>query len=574
MKRLMLGNEAIARGAWEAGVRVVSSYPGTPSTEITEAMAQYKQDIYAEWATNEKVAMEVAYGAAIAGARAMTCMKHVGLNVASDPFFTASYTGVRAGLVVVVADDPSMFSSQNEQDSRYYGRSAHVPILEPSDAQECLDFMKLAFSLSEAYDTPVMVRLTTRVAHARTVVSVAERVEKEVPAFESDPAKYVMVPGNARRRHPIVEAREKRMAADASQMEINRMETRGELLGVVCSGVSYTYVREAAPEASILKLGMVYPLPEELIQRFAKSVQKLMVIEELEPFLEDAIKVMGIEVSGKAQTGLQGELSVSKVRQVLTGQAEVLPTFDPVVARPPALCPGCPHRAVFHVLKKLKLAVFGDIGCYTLGATPPLSSIDTTLCMGASIGMAFGAEKACGKSFSRKAVAVIGDSTFLHSGITPLIDAVYNGGTITVLILDNRTTGMTGHQENPATGKDLYGDPAPMIDLEALCLGCGVKNVRTVDPLKPKELEIAVREETEKEAVSVLVVQSPCVLLCKEHPEPLQVDHCHQCGVCLRAGCPAMRNAENGAFIDASICAGCKLCKNICPFGCIQGGDA
>ena len=649
-KELLLGNEAIARGAWEAGVSVVSSYPGTPSTEITEAIAQYKNEIRAEWATNEKVAMEVAYGAAAAGARAMTCMKHVGLNVAADPFFTAAYTGIQAGLAVVVADDPSMFSSQNEQDSRYYGRSAHIPILEPADAQECLHFIKLAFSLSEEYDTPVMVRLTTRVSHARSLVTLSERMEKELLPYISDPAKYVMTPANARKRHPIVEKREKRMADDASQMEINRVEMRDGRLGVICSGICYQYVREAAPEASILKLGLTYPLPEALIQDFAKKVQKLVVIEELEPFLEDAIKAMGIAVSGKEKTGLQGELGISKVRKALFDQAEKTPgdfgqpaktpegfsqpmelpanfsppadlpnAIAPAVPRPPALCPGCPHRAVFHALKKLKLTVFGDIGCYTLGGSPPLSAIDTTLCMGASVGMAFGAEKARGKQFSRRALAVIGDSTFLHSGITPLIDAVYNHGTITVLILDNRTTGMTGHQENPATGKDLYGDPAPMTDLHALCLGCGAGSVRTVDPMRKTELENALREELEKETVSVIIAKSPCVLLSKDRLEPYQVENCRACGMCLRIGCPAISNAEgrkdvsidNGGIVDASAhggndiskainasiggdknasiaidastgddkspatidpsaCAGCGLCAGICPFGCIQ----
>ena len=676
-KQLLLGNEAIARGAWEAGALVVSSYPGTPSTEITEAVARYKNEIHAEWATNEKVAMEVAYGAAVAGARAMTCMKHVGLNVAADPFFTAAYTGIRAGLVVVVADDPSMFSSQNEQDSRYYGRSAHIPILEPADAQECLDFVKIAFSLSEAYDTPVMVRLTTRVSHARSLVTLSERVEKELLPFISDSAKYVMTPANARRRHPVVEKREKQMAADASRMSVNRAEMRDAALGVICSGVCYQYVREAAPEASVLKLGMVYPLPGALIQEFAKKVRKLVVIEELEPFLEDAIKAMGVAVSGKKKTGLQGELGIAKVRKALfdghlmessaTGerstdkpsevpagssqpvkataaretrtsepvetpaglsrQVETPNASVPVIPRPPALCPGCPHRAVFQALKKLKLTVFGDIGCYTLGGSPPLSSIDTTLCMGASVGMAFGAEKTRGKAFSRKAVAVIGDSTFLHSGITPLIDAVYNHGTITVLILDNRTTGMTGHQENPSTGNDIYGDPAPMIDLAALCLGCGAGSVCTVDPLKAKELEDVIREELEKETVSVIIAKSPCVLLSKDRKEPYHVKDCRACGVCLRIGCPAISSVDdsdasdsveknasigggvaggaidsggfvtasvhsgggasseggNGASastggnktpvqIDASICAGCGLCVGICPFGSIQGG--
>ncbi len=568
-KELLLGNEAVARGAWEAGVRVVSSYPGTPSTEITEAVAQYKE-IKAEWATNEKVSLEVAFGAAMAGARAMSCMKHVGLNVAADPLFTAAYTGIRAGLVIVVADDPAMFSSQNEQDSRYYARSAHLPVLEPSDAQECKDFVKLAFALSEEYDTPVLVRLTTRIAHARSLVTLEDRIEKELIPYAKEPQKYVMMPGNARRRHPIVVERESAMEAAASSMKINRIELRNTALGVVCAGACYPYVREAAPEASTFKLGMSYPLPKEALRAFAEKVGRLVVIEELEPFLEDAIKVMGIPASGKEKTGLLGELGVRKVREALTGESPELAAVPPVVPRPPVLCPGCPHRATFFILQKRKLAVFGDIGCYTLGATPPLSSMDVTLCMGASVGMAFGAEKAQGAAFSRKAVAVIGDSTFLHSGITPLIDAVYNGGTITVLILDNRITGMTGHQQNPATGKDLYGNPAPMLNLAALCRGCGVQFVRTVDPFDQKALDDAIREETAREAVSVIIVEAPCALLTKERPAPFEVQGCRNCGSCLRIGCPAISRKDGGVSIDIGMCDGCGLCASLCSFHCIE----
>ncbi len=568
-RELLLGNEAVARGAWEAGVRVVSSYPGTPSTEITEAIARYKE-INGEWATNEKVSLEVAFGAAMTGARAMACMKHVGLNVAADPLFTAAYTGIRAGLVIVVADDPAMFSSQNEQDSRYYARSAHLPVLEPSDAQECKDFVKLAFSLSEEYDTPVLIRLTTRIAHARSLVTLMDRVERELIPYAKEPQKYVMVPGNARRRHPIVVEREKAMEAAASAMEINRAELRDTDIGVVCAGACYPYVREAVPTASTFKLGMSYPLPMESLRAFAEKVGRLVVIEELEPFLEDAMKVVGIPVSGKDRTGLLGELGVRKVREALTGEARDLADAPPVAQRPPVLCPGCPHRATFHVLQKRKLAVFGDIGCYTLGAAPPLSSMDVTLCMGASVGMAFGAEKAQGKAFSRKSVAVIGDSTFLHSGITPLIDAVYNGGTITVLILDNRITGMTGHQQNPATGKDLYGNPAPMLDLAALCRGCGVRFVRAVDPYDQKALDDAIREETAREAVSVIIVEAPCALLAKERPAPFETRECHNCGACLRIGCPAISRKDNGVSIDAGMCDGCGLCAGLCPFHCIE----
>lgn len=574
-KALLLGNEAIARGAWEAGCAVVSSYPGTPSTEITEAIAKYPE-INAEWATNEKVAMEVAFGAAMAGARAMTCMKHVGMNVAADPLFTAAYTGICAGLVVVVADDPAMFSSQNEQDSRFYGRSAHIPVLEPADAQECLDFVKVAFELSEAYDTPVIVRVSTRISHARSIVTLGERVPYETRTWEKNPQKYVMMPGNARRRHPIVEDRERRLIDDASTMDINRVEMRSTKLGVVCAGVVYQYVREAAPDASILKLGMTYPLPNELVLSFTQRVEELVVIEELEPFLEDSLKVLGVHTHGKERTGLQGELSVRRVREALFDKAAPVsePDVPPTVPRPPALCAGCPHRAAFNVLKKQKLNVFGDIGCYTLAAMPPMSTMDATLCMGASIGMAFGAEKARGRDFARQSVAVIGDSTFLHSGVTSLIDAVYNGGTTTVVILDNRITGMTGHQENPASGKEIHGNPAPRIELAALCRACGVEHVRTVDPFDQKALDAAVKEETAREAVSVIIAEFPCILIDKQFGTPMCVEDCRDCGVCLKLGCPAIGRGEGTIMIDGTLCTGCGLCVSTCPFGCIKQGGA
>ena len=511
-KALYLGNEAVARGAWEAGVKVCSSYPGTPSTEITETVSKYPE-INSEWATNEKVAMEVAYGAAVGGARAMTCMKHVGLNVAADPLFTAAYTGVNAGLVAVVADDPFMFSSQNEQDSRLYARSAHVPLLEPADAQECRDFMKLAFELSEGYDTPVLLRLTTRIAHARSPVTLGERAERAILPYKKDMRKYVMMPAMARGRHLAVEEREKKLGVNCNKMEINRAEYRDLRIGVVCAGACYQYVREAAPEVSVFKVGMSYPLPVAAIAEFAEKVEKLIVIEELEPFMENQLRAHGVACSGKDKTGLQGELSVLKIREILTGEKADLPQLPAMPGRPPALCPGCPHRVTFQQLKKRGLTVFGDIGCYTLGALPPLSSVDTSLCMGASIGMAFGMEKARGKEFSRHAVAVIGDSTFMHSGITPLIDACYNGGTITVLVLDNRITGMTGHQENPASGFNIHGEPAPALDLEALCRACGAASVRTVDPFDVKAFDAALEEELAREAVSVLIVKRPCVVL-------------------------------------------------------------
>ena len=570
-KELMLGNEAIARGAYEAGVRVVSSYPGTPSTEITAAVAKYKE-INAEWAPNEKVALEVAVGASVAGARAMTCMKHVGLNVAADPLFTASYTGVCGGLVLVVADDPSMFSSQNEQDSRYYARSAHVPVLEPADSQECKDFVILAFELSEKYDTPVMIRLTTRISHARSIVAFGDRAEVSLVPYEKQPQKFVMIPGYARARHIVVESRENALRKDVSSMGINRAEYRDLSLGIICSGACYQYAREAAPDASVFKLGTVYPLPEDALRAFAGKAQKVIVIEELEPFIEDALRAKGIDVFGKDRTGLQGELSVREARKALFGTAEPLKPAQDAVMRPPALCPGCPHRPTYEIIKKLNLTVFGDIGCYTLGALPPFAAMDTTLCMGASIGMAFGAEKAFGHA--RNQIALIGDSTFIHSGITPLIDAVYNGGSITVVILDNRITGMTGHQHNPASGKNIYGEEAPQIDLAALCRSCGVHHVDTINPYDQLSLEDALRSETAREAVSVIIVKAPCVLINKKWPAPMQVREksCRLCGLCMRAGCPALRKGEDSVTIEPSLCTGCGHCAEKCPFHCIERG--
>lgn len=566
----MLGNEAVARGAYEAGVRVVSSYPGTPSTEITEFAVQYPE-MNCEWATNEKVAAEVAYGAAMAGARSMTCMKHVGVNVAADPLFTAAYTGVRAGLVVVCADDPAMHSSQNEQDSRYYARAAHIPMLEPSDSQECKDFLKLAYTLGEQYDTPVFLRLTTRIAHARSAVSVEERTESEVKAYERDFMKYVMMPGMAKKRHVVVEQRMKALAEDANTLCVNRIEMGDTSLGVICSGACYTYVKEALPDASVLKLGMVHPLPQKLIVDFAKKVDRLVVIEELEPVIEQQIASWGLPAEGKNLTGLQGELSVNRIKRMF-GQAAPVDPQDTLPARPPVLCPGCPHRGAFYAMKKLKLNVMGDIGCYTMAALPPLSMLDACLCMGASIGMAFGVEKAQGREFSRHTVAVLGDSTFIHSGITPLIDAVYNGGTITVVILDNRITGMTGHQQNPATGKNILGEPAPQLDLEALCLSCGVKHVRVVDPFDQKEMLKALKEETAREAVSVIIARRPCVLLLKDKTVPVKVENCRNCGVCLGLGCPAIERGEQGIRINGALCVDCGLCATICPFKSIHAG--
>ncbi len=570
MKKLMLGDEAVARGAYEAGARVVSSYPGTPSTEITEFAAQYK-DINCEWAPNEKVATEVAYGAAMAGARSMTCMKHVGVNVAADPLFTAAYTGVRGGMVVACADDPAMHSSQNEQDSRYYARAAHIPMLEPADSQECKDFTKLAFTLSEQYDTPVFVRLTTRIAHARSAVSLEDRAEAEVKPYQRDFMKYVMMPGMARKRHVAVEQRMNALMEDANTLPVNRVEMGETSLGVICSGACYDYVKEALPSKSVLKLGLVHPLPRKLIEDFAGKVERLVVIEELEPVIEQQVAALGIAVEGKNLTGLQGELSVSRIVRMFGREASREPQ-DTLPARPPVLCPGCPHRGAFYAMKKLKLNVMGDIGCYTMAALPPINMLDACLCMGASIGMAFGAEKAQGKEFSRHTVAVLGDSTFIHSGITALIDAVYNGGTITVVILDNRITGMTGHQQNPATGKNILGEPAPQLDLEALCTACGVKHVRVVDPFDQKEMLRVLKEETAREAVSVIIARRPCVLLLKEKTIPATVKDCRNCGVCLGLGCPAIERGEQGIRINGALCVDCGLCVDVCSFKAIHAG--
>lgn len=569
MKKLMLGNEAVARGAYEAGVRVVSSYPGTPSTEITEFCAAYPE-IDCEWAPNEKVAVETAFGAAMTGARAMSCMKHVGVNVAADPLYTAAYTGVNAGLVIVAADDPYMHSSQNEQDSRMIARAAHIPMLEPADSQECHDYIQRAFELSERYDTPVFLRLTTRLAHQRSPVEIGERAELPVREYKKDFMKYVMMPGMARKRHLVVEAREQRMEDEAACLGLNRVEMRGTALGVVCAGVVYQYVREALPEASILKLGLSYPMDRAAVRDFAARVDKLVVIEELEGIFEQEIAAMGIAVTGKCYTGRQGELSVQRIREAFG--ADKAPQEPVLPARPPVLCPGCPHRATFFAIKKLGLTVFGDIGCYTLCALPPIESMDATLCMGASIGMAIGAEKAHGRDFSRRSVAVLGDSTFIHSGITGLINAVYDRSNINVIILDNRITGMTGHQQNPATGFDIHGNPAPQLNLEAVCEAVGA-HVRVVNPMQMKDMEQALREETQRDGVSVIIARYPCALLDKRPKQPCTIADCHRCGACLRLGCPALERGADGAVrVNAALCNGCGLCRQMCAFGCITGG--
>lgn len=569
MKKLLLGDFAVARGAWEAGVKVAAAYPGTPSTEITEELARY-DEVYSEWSPNEKVALEVGIGASIEGARTIVSMKHVGLNVACDPLFTASYTGVNGGLVIAVADDPSVFSSQNEQDTRLTAVSAKVPVLEPSDSMEAKEFTRLAFELSEKYDTPVILRLTTRVAHSQSLVELGEREELPNRRYEKNIAKYVMMPANARVKHVVVEERMKKLSEDADSFAINRIEEGSKDLGIICSGGVYQYVKEALPEASVLKLGMVYPLPYGLIAKFAKSVKRCVVAEELAPHIETLVRAAGIEVEGKNIFPLCGEFSANLIRECVLGVKKEIKA-ESVPARPPVLCAGCPHRGVFYVLSKLKLNVLGDIGCYTLGAVPPLGSMDAVVCMGASIGMAIGFDKADPEAH-KHSVAVIGDSTFIHSGITGLIDAVYNKAKITAIILDNRTTGMTGHQNHPATGKTIKNEPTYELNLEEVCRAVGVPNVRTVDPNDLAATERAVREELAKEEVSVIIAKKPCALLTKRLYKGFRInENCKKCKACLKLGCPAIVNGKNGIAIDVSLCTECGLCKNVCKFGAIDG---
>lgn len=568
MKDLLLTNQAIARGAYEAGVTVLSAYPGTPSTEIAESFAKF-DGVHAEWAPNEKVATEVALGAAIAGARSMACMKHVGLNVAADPLFTAAYTGINAGFVLVVADDPGMHSSQNEQDSRYYAKSAHVPMLEPSSAAEALEFVKLAYELSERFDTPVLLRETTRVAHSHGVVELSEREELPLKPYCKDSGKYVMMPSNAIGRHVAVEKREAALRAYAETLPINRAEyTKETEIGVVCSGVAYDYVKEALPNANVFKIGSVHPIPVSSVSAFSKRVRALYVVEEGEPFIEEELKINGIACTGKALFGVQGELSVQRVGEAFGMLPPVARAAESVPPRPPVMCAGCPHRGVFHVLNKLKLTVNGDIGCYTLGAVPPLAAVDTCVCMGASVGMAHGFKKATGGE-SRN-IAVIGDSTFLHSGVTGLINAVYNRSGITLLILDNSTTGMTGHQQHPATGKDIKGNPAPVVLLDELCRACGVKEISVVDAYDLAAVERAVRAGIASPEVSVIIAQRACALLDKTRKPVVTVENCRDCGVCMRLGCPAIRKGERGVEIDALQCRGCNVCAQVCPFGALR----
>ena len=573
----MLGNEAIARGAYEAGVKVSAAYPGTPSTEISENIVKY-EEIYAEWSPNEKVATEVAIGASISGVRAMASMKHVGVNVASDPLYTISYGGVNGGLVLVAADDPGLYSSQNEQDTRCVARAAMVPVLEPSDSQEAKDFVKFAYEISEKYDTPVIVRTTTRLAHSQGTVTLEERIEPEDKPYERNPAKFVMMPGNAIGRHVYVEKRMKAMAQDSSSFEINRAEYNDTSIGFITSGIPYQYVKEACPNASVLKLGMVHPLPRKLIEEFSSKVEKLYIFEELEPVIEEQVKSWGIEAIGKEIFTVQGEYSANMHREKVLHEEIQVKEPAKVPARPPILCPGCPHRSVYSVLNKLKIHAAGDIGCYTLGAVAPLNVIDTTVCMGASISTLHGMEKAKGREYIKNWVAVIGDSTFLHTGVNSLMNMVYNQSTGTVIILDNSTTGMTGHQDHAATGKTLKGEIVPAINIYELCKAMGIKHVTEVDAFDTKELERIVKEEVARDEVSVIITKAPCVLL-KGNVFPYKcrpvIDQCKKCGACLRPGCPALtKNADGTITIDDTMCNGCGLCEQLCKFNAIERVEA
>ena len=576
MKQLLLGNQAVARGLYEAGCRFVSSYPGTPSTEITEEAAKYPE-IYAEWAPNEKVALEAALGASIAGARSFCGMKHVGLNVAADPLYTAAYTGVNGGLVVGVADDPGMHSSQNEQDSRHHAIASKVPMLEPSDSEECKEFAKLAFALSEEYDTPVILRTCTRVAHAQSAVAMEDRSEPPLREYRKDTQKYSMAPANAIRRHVFVEERMARLAEEAEHSPLNRMELDNPALGFITSGTCYQYVRELFPKASVLKLGLVNPLPNKLFFEFAARVEKLYVIEELDPIIETHVRALGIRVDGgKAQTGLLGELSQNRLAKALGVQLPVREGLDEALpVRPPVLCPGCPHRGLFYTLSKLRLTVMGDIGCYTLGGMAPLHAMDTTICMGASIGVLHGYTKMRAEE-TKKTVAVIGDSTFLHSGMTGIAELVYNKSFATVLILDNSITGMTGHQQNPTTGLTLQEEPTWAIRMEDVCRGLGVPRVRVADPSDLTSLEAAIRDEIAADEPSVIIVRQPCALLkCVKHKPPLRVDpeRCKSCRSCMKLGCPAIRFDNGKATIDDTLCVGCGLCQQMCRFDAILGQE-
>lgn len=570
---LMLGNEAFARGAFEAGCKVSAAYPGTPSTEISENIVKY-DEIYSEWSPNEKVAMEVAIGASISGVRALASMKHVGLNVASDPLFTVSYIGVNGGLVIIVADDPGLYSSQNEQDTRAVARAAKIPVLEPSDSFEAKEFVKFAFDLSEKYDTPVIVRTTTRLSHSQGLVELNDRLNIEDKPYVRNFAKNVMMPGNAKGRHLFVESRERALAVDGYDFPINTVEYNDSKIGVITSGIAYQYVKEALPEASVLKLGIVNPLPKKLIEEFASKVETLYVIEELDPIIEEQVKSWGIKAIGKDILTVQGEYSANMLKRAIKGEdVSILKAAD-IPNRPPILCPGCPHRSVFSVLKKLKIKAAGDIGCYTLGAVAPLSVVDTTICMGASISSLHGMEKAKGKEYIKDWVAVIGDSTFLHTGVNSLINMVYNKSTGTVIILDNSTTGMTGHQDHAATGLTLKGEATYSIDLEQLCKTVGVPNVYVINAFDTKELEKTIKESADLDEIVVIIAQAPCVLLDKSPVSKQYVidqEKCKRCGMCMKPGCPAITKKDDGSIvINDTMCNGCGLCADFCKFDAIK----
>lgn len=571
--KIMLGNEAIARGAYEAGVKVSAAYPGTPSTEISENIVTY-DEIYCEWSPNEKVATEVAIGASMSGVRAMASMKHVGLNVASDPLYTVSYIGAHGGLMIVVADDPGLYSSQNEQDTRCVARAALVPVLEPSDSQEAKDFVKEAYRISEEYDTPVILRTTTRLAHSQGPVTLEERVVPEDKPYERNAGKNVMMPANAIKRHLHVEDRMNRLMEDGCDFAINRAEYNDTSIGFITSGIPYQYVKEVFPNASVLKLGMVHPLPKKLIEEFASKVDTLYIFEELEPVIEEQVKAWGISCIGKELFTRQGEYSANLLREKILSEKVETDAYEGLPARPPILCPGCPHRSTFSVLNKLKIHAAGDIGCYTLGAVPPLNVIDTTVCMGASISTLHGMEKAHGSEYIKNWVAVIGDSTFMHTGINSLMNMVYNQGTGTVIIMDNSTTGMTGHQDHAATGKTLMGQEVPAMSIYHICKSIGVKNVVEVDVFDIEILEKTIKEEVAKDEVSVIIACAPCALL-KGVSFPNKCvpdsDKCKKCGMCLKPGCPALTKNDDGTIsIDETMCNGCGLCKQLCKFDAID----
>ena len=574
MKQLMLGNEAVARGLYEAGCMFVSSYPGTPSTEITEAVAKYPE-VYAEWAPNEKVAMEAAFGACVAGRRSFCGMKHVGLNVAADPLFTISYTGVNAGMVIGVADDAGMHSSQNEQDSRHYAEASKIPMLEPSDSAEALAFTKLAYELSEQFDTPVLVKMCTRVSHSQSVVETGDRVET-LKEYVKDIPKYVMMPGNAKRRHPVVEARTQALIAYAETSELNRVEAgQSNAMGFITSSTSYQYIKEVMGDKyPVMKLGMIWPMPVQKIRDFAASVEKLVIVEELDSFIETHCKNLGIDCVGKELFPCIDELSQNKVAAALEQAVPAgIKLEEAIPPRPPVMCAGCPHRGLFYTLKKNKLTVLGDIGCYTLGAVAPLQAVDTVICMGASISGIHGFSKSQNGAADNKTVAVIGDSTFMHSGITGLVNMAYNESNATVIIVDNSITGMTGHQQNPTTGFNLKGDPCAKIDLETLCRAVGIKRVRVVDPYNLKQCDEAIKEELAANEPSVIISRRPCALLkYVKHKAPLAVDaeKCVGCKACMKIGCPAISFADGKAKVDATQCVGCGVCEQLCKFDALK----